>query len=213
MPYVLSIGIDLIAALMVLLPILCLFLFFFQPRDFRRTALFTLFVLYLCAVFSVVGLPSIHALTFDPSINWLPLLDGVHDPLGYLKNTVLNVLLFLPLGFLLPVVWTEERSLKRVLAWGFGLSLGIELLQLFSLRLTDVDDLITNTLGAALGYFLCRPVFSSRPPLSTSAGTSGRWTPMILVLVAFLVMFTAQPLIADALWELVLESSLWEQIR
>ena len=40
-----------------------------------------------------------------------------------------------------------------MLAAGAGLSLGIELLQLpFYVRSTDVDDLILNTLGVAIGF-------------------------------------------------------------
>ena len=37
---------------------------------------------------------------------------------------------------------------------GFGFSLSIELCQLFNRRNTDIDDLMMNTLGAVIGYFI-----------------------------------------------------------
>ena len=36
----------------------------------------------------------------------------------------------------------------------FGFSLSIELCQLFNRRNTDIDDLMMNTLGAVIGYFI-----------------------------------------------------------
>lgn len=211
MHYFLSVGIDLVSAFIVLLPILCLFLYL---RDCKQTLQFALFMFYLCAVFSLVGIPSIQSLTFDPSCNWIPLVDGVHAPLSYLKNTCLNVLLFLPLGVLLPLFLGDACSMKTAAVWGFGLSLFIELIQLFTLRLTDVDDLITNTLGAILGYFLARPFYAARPALSSGCpGTKRPVHPLALTLIAFLVMFIAQPLISGAIWNVLLESPLWERIR
>ena len=69
-------------------------------------------------------------------------------------NVLLNVALFVPLGGLLPLLWKKCRKWYVTLPIGFGLSLVIELVQLaFCLGSCDVDDLITNTLGAVIGYF------------------------------------------------------------
>lgn len=207
----LSIGIDLISAILVLLPIISVSLFLFQPRSLRRTALSALFVLYLCAVFSVVGLPSIWTMTFDPSIHWLPLVDGLHDPLHYLKNSLLNILLFVPLGIFLPVLWGGCRSAKTVLAWGFGLSLAIECLQLFTFRLTDVDDLLMNSLGTVLGYCLAKVLLPPAKP--NAAPILPLRQPLALLSLAFLLMFTVQPLLSSAIWDVLLDSPVWESIR
>jgi glycopeptide antibiotics resistance protein len=75
-----------------------------------------------------------------------------------LINLVGNILVFVPLGFGLAGALYQGR-VKQII-WqaalgGFILSLAIELLQLTTLsRSTDVDDLIFNTLGAALGASL-----------------------------------------------------------
>ena len=71
---------------------------------------------------------------------------------------ILNVIMFMPLGFLLPLIWRRYRKMGRTVLTGFCMSLSIELLQLFCLRVTDVDDLTMNTLGTAVG-FCCWIVF------------------------------------------------------
>ncbi|ANC22653.1 MULTISPECIES: VanZ family protein [Bacillus] len=72
---------------------------------------------------------------------------------------VLNILLFMPLGFLLPTIWPQFRRMKSTAYAGFGFSLAIELGQLLDNRITDIDDLSMNTLGAIIGYLLYRVLF------------------------------------------------------
>ena len=67
------------------------------------------------------------------------------------QQMVLNVLLFVPLGFFGRWLWNLGRM--RTVALGFGVSLGIETAQLTAgHRIFDVDDLMTNTAGAAAGW-------------------------------------------------------------
>lgn len=81
---------------------------------------------------------------------------------GVLLQVVMNVILFIPLGFLLAYRW--RQSWWRAVLAAFGLSLAIELTQgtgLWGLvecpyRLADVDDLITNTVGGLVGWLLGR---------------------------------------------------------
>ena len=68
-------------------------------------------------------------------------------------NVLLNIALFVPLGFLLPLLARPFRKWYAALGAGFGVSLLIELTQLLTARgMCDVDDLFTNTLGAMLGW-------------------------------------------------------------
>lgn len=77
------------------------------------------------------------------------------------RDLLQNVLVFLPLGVLLPVI-ARVRSARRVLLLGLLLSLGMEVLQLVNAltghggHIADVNDLLANTLGAPLGYGLLR---------------------------------------------------------
>lgn len=71
-----------------------------------------------------------------------------------------NVLLFIPCGFLGPWAFGFLRKWICCGAFGFGTSLLIELLQLITQRgYFQVDDILTNTLGALIGYLVYRILF------------------------------------------------------
>ncbi|MBT2580749.1 VanZ family protein [Bacillus sp. ISL-8] len=72
---------------------------------------------------------------------------------------LLNIVLFMPLGFLLPTIWPQFRKMTNTVCAGFLFSLAIELNQLLNNRITDIDDLFTNTLGAIVGYIIYRVLF------------------------------------------------------
>lgn len=66
-----------------------------------------------------------------------------------------NVLAFMPMGFLLPLIFNKLRSAKAITITTFITSSILELMQLISkLGITDIDDVILNTLGGLLGYIL-----------------------------------------------------------
>lgn len=66
-------------------------------------------------------------------------------------NVVGNVVMFMPFGFLLPIIKKKSNFIKIFLT-GALLSLSIETIQLLVGRSVDVDDLMLNVLGVALGY-------------------------------------------------------------
>jgi glycopeptide antibiotics resistance protein len=72
---------------------------------------------------------------------------------------ILNILMTIPLGFLLPLIWKEFRSLKKVAFAGLLFSLAIELSQLLNHRATTTDDLIMNTLGVVVGYLIFKGLY------------------------------------------------------
>ncbi len=70
-------------------------------------------------------------------------------------NLVGNVLGFMPFGFMLPLLSDFFKKWYRVLPGGFLLTLLVESVQLISgIGIFDVDDMILNTLGAFLGYYV-----------------------------------------------------------
>lgn len=70
-------------------------------------------------------------------------------------NIIGNTAMFIPIGVIYPIVYKELNSHKKVIAAGVGFSLVIEVLQLlFFDRVTDVDDLILNSLGYVIGYLI-----------------------------------------------------------
>ncbi len=72
-----------------------------------------------------------------------------------LITLILNLLLFIPFGYLIPKGFRRAAHFYIAIPAGLLTSLAIETTQYFTrLGQFDVDDLITNTLGAALGYLL-----------------------------------------------------------
>lgn len=69
-------------------------------------------------------------------------------------NIIGNIVVFVPLGILIPLVSLRVRSFKAAAILGAITSLSIEVLQfLFAEgRRMDIDDLILNTLGAIIGW-------------------------------------------------------------
>lgn len=62
-----------------------------------------------------------------------------------------NVLLFIPIGFLLPMVIKKPVWLPPII--GIGISVIIELIQLITHRgMCETDDVISNTIGFLIGF-------------------------------------------------------------
>ena len=95
------------------------------------------------------------AKSFPPRINLLPVVHLLDYPVfrEALVNVIGNTALFLPLGIVWPMAFRQLDTHKKVIAAGVGYSLVIELLQLpFFDRVSDIDDLLLNSLGFLMGY-------------------------------------------------------------
>lgn len=77
----------------------------------------------------------------------------------YLKDSLMNVIGFIPLGVFFCAYWRSARPIKSValvtVAFGFAVSLSIEILQSYlPTRHSGTTDLVTNTIGTFLGVKL-----------------------------------------------------------
>ena len=64
-------------------------------------------------------------------------------------------MIFMPFGFLLPIMSRKLRGFFRVTFLGFELSLAVEIVQLVSKTGScDVDDMILNTIGVMSGFLI-----------------------------------------------------------
>jgi glycopeptide antibiotics resistance protein len=154
-----------------------------HPLSFRREILLLTFVVYLSglaaatlipnhnsrsAAEAAVGIdlhPNLASLTCSSAI--LP--RGSTARAFCVHNARGNVMLFFPLGILIPLVWRRLRF-WRGMQIAIALSVGIELVQYLSRawsnRSADVNDVILNGLGACLGLalvFLLRLLRGTRP--------------------------------------------------
>ena len=148
------------------LGIVYILMYFFREkeRDKWHKLIFSLTFLYLSLVLFVTLMPfQIINLQgnelYMQKINLRPFNDILEQHLGAKRETYLNIIMFLPLGFFLPQL--KKRGFFKTLFIAFCGSLFIELMQLLYLlsgtiylRAFDVTDLINNTLGGALGYLI-----------------------------------------------------------
>ena len=128
----------------------------------KHFVLIYIFLIYLMYVYRVTGAGTIWDIQrLGFSIRW----DEVHlIPFAQLEtpvSAILNIIMTIPLGFLLPFIWKQFRSLQRVALTGFAFSLLIEISQLFTRRGSATEDLITNTFGAIIGYLIFTVIFKS----------------------------------------------------
>ena len=196
----LSIGIEIFSSVIFVIPaVFILQYIIFKQRNLSKTAATAVVIFYLVAVFSVVGIPTVTSWHVDPAFNLIPIIDIVNSPLDYIRNTVLNIILFVPFGFLLATLWKEYRSLRTVALAGLTLSILIEVLQIFTFRLTDVDDLITNTAGAVLGFYIAK-LFSFRLPFGLAKNEENgysKYEPIIVLAAAFVIGFCFKSLVSN----------------
>ncbi|WP_429648514.1 VanZ family protein [Aeribacillus pallidus] len=76
-----------------------------------------------------------------------------------------NLLLMLPLGVYVPLIWEKKNKLKLIAFIGFVTSFFIEYLQFqigmiihLRYRSVDIDDILLNTLGAITGFFILKMI-------------------------------------------------------
>ena len=192
--------VDVLSAAVVAVPLVWLFQRFRGERGWTRYVLSGLFVLYLCEMFDVVGIPAIQYIRWEPNISLIPFSDET----GWLGvQRVLNAVMFAPFGFLLPVLWCKCRKWKVTVLAGFLLSLTIEILQMFCFRATDVDDLIMNTLGAGFGYFAAWLFFHIKWARD-SAPVGDILSLIVSILIPLLTIVLVRTPISDCIYRLPL---------
>ena len=108
-------------------------------------------VLYFTMMPVVVSIPFVLDHPYKP-MNMTPFIDVSLGRGVFFRQVVLNVIMTLPFGFLFPLTGDKRAKCSATVFSCFLMSLGIELLQPFFDRSSDITDLITNVTGGALGY-------------------------------------------------------------
>lgn len=193
-------GMKILPAAVVLVPVFWILYGTVYRRNWRKSVLHCLFFLYLSAVFTLVGIPDVTYIRFDLNLNLIPLWGMAED----FKNSILNILLFVPLGFFLPLLWERFGKKRAVVLFGFSMSLFIEILQIFTYRATDVNDLITNTCGAIVGFMVAEYAMRKHPAIMDGVDRSRTGELYALWAMAFLVMFFVHPFLSVLIWNRIL---------
>ena len=116
----------------------------------------------------------------------------------------LNVILFIPLGFFLPMLFMRYDKIGKVALTGFFISLSVEIFQMFDCGSSDINDLITNTAGACLGFLIYKLISKVVPERSTTVFHAESIQEYIEIafywIYSLVVMITIQPIIFHALF-------------
>ncbi|MFD2613452.1 VanZ family protein [Paenibacillus gansuensis] len=74
---------------------------------------------------------------------------------------IFNMLLFVPLGFLLPLLGKSIRRFMPVLLLSLAVTVGIEVFQLLTRRgIFELDDILHNTIGSIVGYLVVMAILA-----------------------------------------------------
>lgn len=146
-------------------------------KTFKRKTLFKNFVdftfsIYILCVISLTVFPIPVEKTTIYYAKQDSFLQNNFIPFQFLNNfniyqSLGNFLLLLPLSFYQTLLNKSFNSYKKVFITAFLVSLSIELTQFliskiagYTYRVTDIDDLILNTLGALFGYFIFKNILN-----------------------------------------------------
>lgn len=192
-----------VSGYVLIVPVLILYFLYLKTSGRKQntlhiTAVF-LFCYYLFGILTVTGIGYTSTVSFRPRISLIPFLDMLNGPI----DTMLNVVLFVPLGFFLPLLYKKYHHIKTVVLTGFLFSLSVEIVQMFDWGSTDINDLITNTVGACLGYFAYSLLSKALPDnlrkQLQSNSTNDILEVILLAIYTFTVMVTVQPWVIHSL--------------
>ncbi|MGX7420124.1 VanZ family protein [Carnobacterium gallinarum] len=141
-----------------------------QKQNWLKAILFTFFLIYLykLADYTIFPISIINSTIIENSSSYGTGYMFEKNPFELLStltyysayNLLGNILLFVPYGFFVPLLFSSFNNLKRIFFSSFIFSIFIETTQLilnyFYLgnRVFDVMDLVTNVLGGVIGFYL-----------------------------------------------------------
>ena len=183
-------GYEFLSAFIPFLIVLAVFIYSRKKKGIDISKIYctmlVIFSIYIIGVYHFTGAGTIYnGLTYQLEVrkdllNLVPFSSNI-DFIGYF----LNVVLFVPLGILSPLIYKKMDKLRYILGTGLGFSILIELSQLLNNRRTDIDDLILNTVGAIIGFIL----YKKFDKYTDSKYQLNDKIPMVIMIISILVMF------------------------
>ena len=120
-------------------------------------SLFLFLVVVLASTVFTRTSNGVHTYELIPLWSWYEIIAG---NTALLEEIVLNMILLLPAGMLLPFVFDKKIKWYKAFVVGFIFSAFIEVCQLVLCRgLFEWDDMIHNALGAMVGCIVSNKVF------------------------------------------------------
>jgi glycopeptide antibiotics resistance protein len=150
-----------------------------------REIIINIFFMYILCLMSITLFPLY--INFHRDYNWIsvnliPVMSTLKEVTNitndpdmhnfmvkfWIKNIGGNLLLLLPIGVMMPILWSKFNSLFKTTFFAFFLSLSIEILQLLSSyignvgRAFDIDDILLNSVGAIIGFIFYKIILKNK---------------------------------------------------
>ena len=142
-------------------------------------------LLWIILLKTATSLEDIRFLAGSRAVNFVPFDYDVPIGIPQMREALLNMLLFVPMGIYLRVF---DIPGKKTILWGFLASACLELCQFaLAIGVCDITDLLTNTLGTAVGvglYGLIRKLYPAKHKADKLINTAAT----IALLLFFLLM-------------------------
>ena len=179
-----------------IVPILILYFLYLRKSGREQSLLHIaavfVFCYYLFGILTVAGIGYTSTISFSPKISLIPFLGMITGPI----DTILNLILFVPLGVFLPFLYKKYHHIKTVALTGFLFSLSVEIVQMFGWGSSDINDLMTNTAGACIGFLvyclLSRILPANLKKQLQSSRVNAVAEVLLFAICTFAIMVTAQ---------------------
>lgn len=130
-----------------------------KKKGIKAILINTVLYIYIVSVLTVTVMPVIENIKYIGTFPYrymrlVPFDDYNCGRAEALRQIILNTVMFIPFGILLPMI--RKQNLLTVTLLSFQLSVFIEVFQplISAVRYSDITDVITNTLGGMIGYLL-----------------------------------------------------------
>lgn len=167
-----------------------------ENNDMRRDIIKSMFAIYITLALAITfdNLNSYYTITFSNSFNLLPLKETIsmfkNDISMALYQVCGNVVLFIPFGIFIPLLYKKEQNIIKVGLLSFIFSLLIEISQFMLGRIGDVDDLIFNTIGGIVGFITYILIKKSRIKVFNNTASNNNFlkvaTPYCIVIFLYI---------------------------
>lgn len=151
----------------------------------KREWVLGVFIIYLICLLSLTlkGTYDVPSVMIQRGIEKIQTPNGIHlkpfemiigftrwnNPEVFFINVTCNIIIFIPWGFGLPLLWKKAQKITLLLPLCLALTVFIEFFQIFIGRSTDIDDVILNFTGGCIGaviYFITAKIIPKIKKLS-----------------------------------------------
>lgn len=154
---------------------------------FYRELFMLFFILYVMCLFEIV---TVQDYNYGLS-NFIPFHEIFRYDIGsrlFVKNILGNILLFLPYGYY-TTSYVNNKKVWPVAILTIIISITIEIVQLNIGRTFDIDDVILNTFGGILGFYLYRFIDVISDHLPKIFKTDGFINFFVIIILILAIIF------------------------